>query len=347
MSRADMWRVDLLDAQENVKLTLPRVREGKLDWSIFRAVSGGGSLSWTQDDVPISWLTDRIRITHIDGAGVETPLGVWLPSMPGWDTSPTATTTTVELLDKTELLNSPVGSWVTYPAGTVVTDQVAAIIAARGERHTLITASTATLSTAQSWEPGDTWLTVVNDLLASINYASLWADMDGLLVVAPYVAPGDRLVVATYGGDPGDALMTPEWSDRAEIFALPTGARIYVAGDESTPGLIGAADLPEAHPLSAVSRGREILIADEGEADSQATANALAQRALDDAMRVTRNVEVAHPLDGTQVNDAVHHRPLGLDATITQRSIDMGVGAVVTDTIRHIYTGGELPWPVT
>lgn len=341
----DLWTVDLLDRHDRTKATLGRVRSGSLVWSIFRAVPGSGTLDLTRGAEQIDWLTDRVRVTHSDGQ-TETPMGVWLISMPGWDTDGPVTRTTLTLLDKCETLNSPIGEWVTYPAGTAVVATVTGIITARGETAMSVTASALTLRTAQTWEPEDTWLTVVNDLLASINYASLRADMQGRLVIEPYVAPADRTIAAIYGPEPGDARLRPSWSSEADIYSLPTGARIYVPGTDEVAGFVGAADLPDDHPLSAASRGRPLLLVEQGEAADQTVANSLARRRLDEALQVTQRVTVAHPVDGTDIGDLVHHRPLGLDAAIVGRTVGLGVGAVVADTIRHIYTGGDLPWPI-
>ena len=346
MSRSDSWRVELLDRKDRVKALLPRVRGGKLAWSIFKSVAGSGSIELTRTPAAgIDWLNDRIRITHLAG-DVETPMGVWLISVPGWDTDGPVTHTTLALSDKCQALNGPIGAPLTYAAGTVVTDKVLSIIRARGETAISVVPSALTLRTSQSWKAEDTWLTVANDLLKTINYASLRADAAGQLRVEPYVAPADRPIAATYGGDEGDLKMRPAWSDEADIYSLPTGARIQVTGDEATTGMIGKADLPAAHPLSAASRGTDWLLVEEGEAASQTVANQIAARRLDEAMQVTRRVSVTHPIDGTDLNDVVHHGPLSLDAAIVERQVDLGVGAVVTDAIRHIYTGGDLPWPL-
>lgn len=345
MGRDDSWLVERLDRRGYLLGRLPRVRGGSLSWSIFKAVPGSGSIELTRTPgTGIDWLNDRIRITHLDG-DKRTAMGVWLISMPGWDTDGPVTHTTIGLLDKTEALNSPIGQWLTYPAGAVVTDQAVAIIRARGEMAISVAASPSTLRTAMTWEPQDTWLTVVNDLLATINYGSLWADMDGRLRVEPYVAPADRPIAATYGAAPDGLPMRPQWGDEADVYSLPTGVRIYVPGDETTPGLIGRADLPDSHPLSAASRGRELLLVEQGEAVDQVTANALAARRLDGALQVTRRVTVTHPVDATQVNDVVTHGPLALNAAIVERSVALAPGAAAKDTIRHIYTGGDLPWP--
>lgn len=341
---AEWWSVDLLDRQDRKKVTLSRIRGGSLDWSIFRAVPGAGSIELTaQPDVDIDWLNDRFRIWWHRGSHVQS-MGIYLGQIPGWTQSGPVRQTTITLADKTEILNSPIGLWLTYPAGTVVVDQVVALIRDRGETAIQVEPSTETLRTALTWEPETTWLTVVNDLLAAINYGSLWCDTAGTYRLEPYVAPEARPIVATYGGGADHARMLPSWTDEADLASLPTGFRVYVAGDDSTPGLIGKADLPTEHPLSAASRGRPILTTESGEATSQAIADEIAARRLQESLQVTRRAAITHPVDDTQMGDVIAHAPLGFSGAVVQRTIKLDVGAVVTDTLRRIYTGGDLPW---
>lgn len=163
----DSWRVDLLDRLDNVKCELPRLASGQLSWKSDQAVPGSGSITWTRDPgIDIDWLNDRFRVTHIGDHG-ETPMGVWLPSMPGWDVDGPVTRAPISLSDKVELLNWPIGAWLTLPKGTLVTAKVAEIVRARGGGATQSTDSTEVLTKAMTWEPTATWLTVVNDLLAA------------------------------------------------------------------------------------------------------------------------------------------------------------------------------------
>lgn len=351
MSRRDTWQVDLLDRNDRTKTTRLQLTDGSLDWSIFRAVPGSGSITLTlnhEQDQGVDWLHDRLRVTHHNG-GQRTPMGVWLLSVPGRDVDGPITTTTIGLSDKTELMNAPIGEWYTVPAGTNVVEHVIGIIEGRGEHAISATESTQTLNTAQTWDPseGVTWLQVVNDLLGLINYQTLWADMDGNLRLEPYLLPAQRPIVATYGQRATDLLMRPAWTDEAELFDIPTGVRVHVEGDEDTPGFVGRADLPDSHPLSAAARGREILRVERREAPSQMVAHDIAARLLVESTQVLRSVTVTHPVDPTNLNDVVRHRPTGLTAAIVERTARMKIGAVVEDRIRHIYTGGELPWPLS
>ena len=59
------------------------------------------------------------------------------------------------------------------------------------------TLAATTLPTAMVWvltEQADSWLRIINDLLAAINYRGLWADEDGRLRSGPYAAPETRAV---------------------------------------------------------------------------------------------------------------------------------------------------------
>jgi len=168
--------------------------------------------------------------------------------------------------------------------------------------------------------------------------------MDGRIRIAPSRLPADRPTVATYGPNPEHLMMLPAWSDSADVFALPTGARIYVPGTDQKAGLIGRADLPDHSPLSATQRGRTVLLTEQGEAATQAVADTLAAKRLNEALQVTRRITITHPMDETNLADVVMHAPAGVRAAIVEREIQLGVGAIVKSVIRHIYTGGELPW---
>lgn len=344
---AEWWAADLLDRRDYAKGELGTVTGGRLSWSAFRSVGGDGSLEVTLDDeLDIDWLSDRVRISHHAEDGTVRPHGVWLISAPERQHDATGTRVTIGLSDKTELLaGDETGEWVTVPAGTNVVAWVAVKIQELTGEVAAVTASSATLRTALTWEPTETWLRVVNDLLAAVNYAALWADMEGRLRVEPYVAPGQRESVARYGFDDDDALMRSEWPEELPLWDLPTGVAVYTEGDEEAPGMSARADLPAAHPLSAARRGRTVTKSEEAEATSLDVLQGIAQRRLDEQMSIVYRAGVVHPVDDTVLNDVVEHGPAGVAGAIVNREITLGLGAVVTDSVRHIWTDMEdLPW---
>jgi hypothetical protein len=341
----EWWTAELLTVQGHAKGVELDVRGGSLQWSAFRSVRGTGSLDITlPPGLEIDWLTDRVRITHHHGDIVR-PHGVWLISAPERSHAGPVTHVTLQLADKTELLNSPIGGWRTVQPGEVVADTVTTIVRDRTGELPSILPSDAVTPRAYTWAPEDTWLKVVNDLLTLVNYGSLWADLAGRFRSEPYVAPADRRVTCTYGFREGERLMRAEWSDELPLWDIPTGFAVYTEGDEDTPGMSARADLPVEHPLSAARRGREILRVEPAEAATQAALDGMAQRRLNSQLSVVYRATLEHPVDDSQLNDVVIHSPAGFRGAIVNRDITLGVGAVVSDSVRHIWTDLEaVPW---
>ena len=97
-----------------------------------------------------------------------------------------------------------------------------------------------------------------------------------------------------------------------------------------------------ASPLSTHRRGEIVKVYDNLEAADQAVIDRHAQRLLTQAIDVTRRVTYTHPVDGTQLRDRVTLRRLDVTGAVVNRRVKLGVGPVVEDTLRHIYTGGQL-----
>ena len=354
---SDWWECELLDRMERSKGLLGEISgDGSLSWSISRQVGGQGTIRLTRQDQPIDWLSDRIRLTYVsrrDGDTVRLPHGVWLPAVTGRNRQGPVTHLPITLLDKTEILNTQIGVWLTYPKNTIVLDKVTAIIRDRGETKIQATPSTGKLRVPLTWEPTDTWLKVTNDLLDSIGYSAVRADMRGWFLLAPWIAPADRPVAGRYSGLPADLDLLPEWTDEAALYDIPTGVRIVIEGTNDQAGFIGAADLPAGHPLSAASRGGDgppvvRLLVEQGEADTVATANLLAKRRLAEATEVTRRVTYQHPPDRTDLTSAVELGELGMRGVVIDRTVKLSIGANTSSTARRIYTGGEdLEWLTT
>ena len=69
-----------------------------------------------------------------------------------------------------------------------------------------------------------------------------------------------------------------------------------------------------------------------------------AERLLAQATNVTRRVTYRHPVDDVQLRDRVHIRRLDIDGAVINRRIQLGIGPVVEDTIRHIYRAEDKLW---
>lgn len=341
---SERWSVDLLDRDDNLVAPFGRCEGGSLDWSISRAIQGGGSLDVANPPDNIDWLTARLRITHHDGQR-HTPMGVWLPTWPEWTHDGATRKANIQVLDKTALLAREIGTRLQVEAGTVVTERVSDIIHNRGEEALALTHSGKVLRSTITWEPKDTWLKVVNDMLDAIGYGALWADGNGWFRAEPWLPPAARPLRATYGGEDTDYRVLRQYKDAANLADTPNVLVALSKSDQNEPSLRGVARLDDpAHPLSTARRGEIIRVIDNLEAADQTVIDQHAKRLLAEATEVTRRITYTHPVDDVQLRDRIRLRRFIFDGVVVNRSIKLNIGPVVEDTARHIYTQGEPLW---
>lgn len=122
-------------------------------------------------------------------------------------------------------LADPVGDAYAVAAGTSYLAAVEAILTARGYTGYLIDQSSvaSVLPSARVWPLDEriTWLTVVNDLLASIGYWGIWSDWDGRLRCEAYQSPLIRPVEWVYTGYGTSSMLGPERIRERDYFEAP------------------------------------------------------------------------------------------------------------------------------
>lgn len=339
---AESWSAEIVDRDGAVLGRLPRIRGGQLDWNAHAAVQLGGSIEL--DEAPgldIDWTTSRIQILHHDN-GTTRPMGVYRPSWPSRTVTPARTGYTLRLEDPTARLRGQIGYWAHHNAGQTVTDRIARNLRELGERLIALTPSAETLRAPLTWDPDRTWGTMIADLLDAIGHTNIWCDLRGWWRTQPYVPPQQRPVAATYGGQPDDYLCRTVYGDSADIADTPNRVLLWTDATPDAPALVSEAWLSDTlspfHPDKVGSWTRSERV----EASSQAVLDAKARRLLAEGLETVRTVSWTHPVDDTVLGDRVHIRRLGVDAVITRRSIELGIGAVCHTEARRIYTGGQL-----
>jgi len=304
--RVESWRVDLLTADDATVGTLDGVTGLSLDHKAGATIHGGGTLSLSDVGQGVDWLSARVMPWFtVDGYG-SWPLGVYLLASPRERHSDGPTSWRVELLDKLAVLDQDaVSQSYSLPAGTVVTDAVATVIAAAGETAVAITASTETLTSGMVWEAGTTRLRIANDLLASINYWSLRCDRYGRFTASPYVRPQDRVPVRAFTPGP-DAIVTPDWSKDEDLIAVPNRVIVISDGTLDVTGLVGLAENTDASSrFSEPSRGRWITVVEDHDATSQTVADAIAARRLIELEAVSATYDIEHAMVPQDLHDVV------------------------------------------
>ncbi len=219
-------------------------------------------------DTALAWGTVLVRPYQelsAEGVTVRFNCGVFTLTTPESPLGDDVPVYSVQGYDRLYFLQRPVGDTYYVDAGTLYLSVIEAVFDAAGLTGVSIdpAAATKTLPTAKVWPLLDgsptTWLRIVNDLLAAINYRSVWCDADGLFVCEPYVLPEDREPEFTF--DTG--ALTIVGQDRTlveDVWSIPSRWVFVQSNREpSTDPTEGDGvftyDLPDAHVLSAVSRG--------------------------------------------------------------------------------------------
>ena len=342
----EWWSADLLDNKDQIlDSEMPGISGGKLEQSAFTPTGGTGSIEWTRRTTTPDWLSNRIRLWYHREGQEPIPQGVWIPTVPSYDYENGRQSASIKLSDKLEILQAEIGSYYTLPVGVNVINRVRTILSNRNVGTNIVPASTATARVATTWEPTKTWLTVLNDMLSMVNYASLYSDNLGVVRSEPYVAPENRPVIETFGA--GDAqLVKSRFKDQVPIFDVPNVFIAIAKGTNDTPGLVAVArNTDPRNAFSIPRRGFEITKSEQVEATSLSVLRSIAARRLAESSQLTRRVDFTHSMvRNVWLNSVVAFEPLDLTGPIVQRSVTMTKGANVESTIRKIYTGGENPW---
>ncbi len=342
--RSTAIRYELLTQAEASKGPLTGVTGGSLDWTTAASVHGGGKLEVVDVGQDVDWLNDRIRPVITIAGLPEQPLGVFLVAKDPGTFTGTGRTWTLQLVDKTSILEQDqVESTYTAPAGTVITAEVAALIASTGEINVAITPSTATLPSAIVWEPGTTKLRIVNDLLAAANYLSLYADFTGQLRAEPWTRPAARPIAWEFL-DGEKSIYSPDFTQDVDRFGIPNKVTVVGQSSGSVPALtsVPATNEDPVSPYSYPRRGRWISKVERGvEIADQTTLDSYARRRLIELTSPTSSIEVQHAfLPGLAINNAVRLRrvPAGIDArhVVSKTEITTDPTALVKTTLTQV-----------
>jgi hypothetical protein len=178
----------------------------------------------------------------------------------------------------------------TYPASVQMRLDDFSLTIPRKVVEAIVTSNTV-LPTGMEWEPGTSKLTIVNDLLAAINYESATYNEDGIFVGRPYVSPQNRTASFKYATD-AESVITGDVDQSVDLFGVPN-KWVVVVSDPDRPALVGTyVNSDPLSPTSTVSRGRTIVdYRTEQSAPDQLTLDAQAQRLAFEASQVYESIE--------------------------------------------------------
>lgn len=294
----------------------------------------------------INYLKDRIRpwacLSMPDGGTVEWPLGVFVLSTParGIDQADVVTRD-VDAYDQLLVLSQDkVGDRYSVAAGVLYTTAISTLTFGYASN---IVPSTLALPAPMEWPPSTSYLRILNDLLAAINYQSASFDELGRLVCQPYLSPASRSSEYTYA-DGEASVRTGTAEQTLDLFNIPN-KWVLVKSEADQAALTSTyTNTSATSPTSTVSRGRTIVDFRDGEdAADQTTLDAKAARYAFEASQVFESLKfstLAMPMHSNADVITLNIPGLAVDAKYSEQawSLPLAPGATMTHEARRVVT---------
>ena len=166
------------------------------------------------------------------------------------------------------------------------------------------------LANDHTFEPSDSYLTVVNWLLAAADYQSVIPDANGRCQITRYVPPESREVVWTFRND-GDSIMYPEVREENDWQSTPNVVKAYYEDDACA--IYAESSNVSGSRASLDSRGGRALDRYESVSELEGSTaaekledlKAYAEKVLLDSSNEIERVTVSHPYVPIKQGDAV------------------------------------------
>lgn len=335
------FRYELLDANN--------VHKGWLD-EVMKALVANNSLADIKrtaritmlDNPDIDWLADRVK-PFVTLNGDEHPQGVFLLSSPRRRYQSGVVVREIEAYDQGVVLrDDKAEDRYTVAAGVNYITEVGDLLASAGITETNLTATSKVLPASREWDPGTSKGRIIGDLLAAINYRSLYFDADGAAVAEPYLSPSEAAPAHLYATDE-TSLILPEVDEELDLFDVANKWVLYTSEPDLPPLTSSYTNSNPNSPTSTVRRGRTIVDHRQVEAADQATLDAKVQRLAFEASQVYTSVEfdtgIVADHGDADVIDFIHEG-LGISARYVEHtwSFDLKAGAEMRHRIRRVVT---------
>lgn len=343
--RVERIKIELLNSNDVSLGILGRSLGGSIDYSQGREVRGGGSLDITLSR-DVNWEAARIKISRAvvrdNGEEVWFGCGVFIPQAGDEDWTAEGATMSLNLLDKTALLKEPTPYTFSLGVGVNVTQAIRDIFTSLGETRVNITESNNTLSTPMTWDPRTTWLRIINDLLGTINYFSVWADGDGVFRADPYRRPADRPEVFPFRND-RRSITLPDFKVLQEPSSVPNRVIAYSRVEGEEEQLVSIATNESAtNPYSYQNRGEKwrTETLEDVDVTTQEALDEYAIRTLIDRTSVARGVSFDHGWLPLAINDVVSwynsRADMDIKGVVVEYKIPLEEGSLMSTRVTEV-----------
>lgn len=292
----------------------------------------------------INYLADEIRpVVIIDG--VEHPYGVFCAGSVNAVNDEYGESDNIEAYDRCYILKSTKTESILHlAAGTNYITAINGLLSTAGIVLVLSTPTTYTLTTdREDWEIGTDYLTIVNALLAEINYNGIWFNADGYAIIEPHTEP-DVNSIDHHFDTSNSEITTPMSRDisvETDTFGKPNVFVVVCSNADLAAPLVATA--VNSNPISALSTvRRQRRIAQITKVDNIADTTALqayADRLCFESMLSSEVITVKTPIEpGHGIGDIValnHSSIQGICEETTWR-MNIKAGEYMTHELKKV-----------
>lgn len=299
----------------------------------------------------VDWVSDEIKpVLSIDGE--ESALGILMPASITNSKDQTTKTVNLQAFDRCwRLRDTKVENNLYIEAGTLYLDAIEELLTAAGIPTVLRTDSDAVLAEArEDWQAGASYLSIINQLLAEINYKQLWFNSEGSAILEPKMLPTANNIKHVFTDkktDPRNRLevglikISPIMTRLTDIYSVPNVFICICSNADKSSGMSAMAENrnPQS-PLSISRRGRRIVsVVNVKNIASQSALQSYANNLLAESMisGETVNIETVL-LPGFGVDDPVAIAAEEVDGICVEKSWQMELqpGGRMTHTLERV-----------
>jgi hypothetical protein len=339
------FEYELLDSNDKKIGTLDDV-ECSISFSAYADIKRSASfLINEKNSKDINFLSERIKPyfnLRMKNDWIRWGAGIFLLSSPSRTEQSGGIYRDIEAYDKSLiLLEDKVTDRYRIAAGTVYTDEIRSLVVSAGITKISIEDSTLALSVDKEYEIGTSKLSIINDLLGSINYYSVFFDENGFCCCRKYKNPSDRVAEFEYTTNDRSITLYGS-SETMDAFSVPNKFVRYVENPEADYLISTFINDSASNKLSTVSRGRVITdIEAVNDISDQATLDTYVKRIANERSQVYGGMELTTMLMPHHTFlDCLHirNKNLGVSEKFIETfwSMDLRVDGVMKHTCRKV-----------
>lgn len=274
---------------------------------------------------------------------VEWPLGIFLLNTPTQQVSASGNFRDIEAYDQLVIVrdHGVIGGRYSLVQGTKVISAVQALLDLTGIQFYNVVDSEEELPVTKEWNIGESYLKIINELLGSIGYRSLYFDSNGYAMIEPYTRPDARGTDYTYRAD-HTSVIKPNMNHTLDLFSIPNTWVAVVSEPDRPPLTSTYINSSSASPTSTVNRGRVITrLLENVDATSQTALDTYVQRIAVESSQVFESVEfetaiMPHHEDADLIE--IDYSNLGSIARYVEHTWDMPLqaGALMKHRVRRV-----------